>query len=79
MFAFRSKSGKSAALVGCRSLAFAPTVAKTVAIGTLSRDGQFGHCPIVVEPLYKAAVVNAGGGVALPQVVGREHRAYRAW
>jgi len=56
VFVFLSKSGESAALVRRRSLIFAPTVAKTVAIGGPSVDGQFGACPISIGPTYKVAV-----------------------
>lgn len=53
MFVFPSNSGKNAAAVRGRPLVFAPTVAKTVAIGSPFVDGRLVLCPLVIEPLYK--------------------------
>ena len=63
MFVFPSQSGESAALVRGCSLLFAPTVAKTVAIGTPSVDGQLVLCPIVIKPLYKEAPEESIDGI----------------
>lgn len=52
MFVFAGESGKSTALVRRGSPIFAPTVAKTVATGTLSVHGQLSLCPILIAPTY---------------------------
>jgi hypothetical protein len=56
VFVFPGKSRDSAALVRRRSLVFAPTGAKTVAIGTPSTYAQFGFCPISIGHLCEEAL-----------------------